>query len=175
LHPVQVGRRLAVLGAAGLVALVPTSAAATCVCAELPLRERFDAADAAVVGRVVAARAGESKGAPVRLLTVEVDQRVKGRVDRTLVVSTPARSDCELVVPRGRQTGLLLTRSPGGGWVATACSVVAPGPLVAEGGEPRGTTVKIGIGLLILVLVLLWSLRRLKKGARPDLPGAPGP
>jgi len=69
----------------------------------------------------------------------------------------------------------LLTRAPDGGWLGTACSVVAPGQLVAEGGEPRGGVIKVGIGIVILGLVLLWALRRLRRGARPDLPGAPGP
>jgi len=33
----------------------------------------------------------------------------------------------------------------------------------------------VGIGIVILGLVLLWALRRLKRGARPELPGAPEP
>ena len=71
--------------------------------------------------------------------------------------------------------GLILTRAPDGAWIATACSVVEPGPLVAEGGEPRGGVIKVGVGIVILALVLLWALRRLKRGTRPDLPGAPRP
>jgi flagellar biogenesis protein FliO len=35
--------------------------------------------------------------------------------------------------------------------------------------------IKVGIGILILILVLTWALRRLRKGTRPDLPGAPRP
>ena len=46
--------------------------------------------------------------------------------------------------------------------------------LVAEGGEPRGGVIKVVVGIAILGLVILWALRRLKRGARPDLPGAPG-
>ena len=149
--------------------------AQACVCADQPLRARLDAADAAVVGRVVAERAGETKGAPQRLLTVEVDQHVKGDVGGTIVVRSPWGSDCDLLVPKDEPIGLLLTRARDGGWIGTACSVVAPGPLVAEGGEPRGGVIKVGIGIVILALVLLWSLRRLKRGVRPDLPGAPRP
>ena len=156
-------------------ALVSAAPGVACVCADAPLRERLDDADAAIVGRVVAEEAGERKGAPQRLLTVEVDQRVKGDVDRTIVVRSPSGSDCDLLVARDEAIGLLLTRAPDGAWLGTACSVTAPGPLVAEGGEPRGGVIKVGIGIMVLAAVLLWALRRLRRGARPDLPGAPEP
>ena len=157
-----------------LAALVAVGNAGACVCADVPLSKRLDDAGAAIVGRVVAERSGQTKGEPQRLLTVEVDQRVKGDADGTIVVRSPSGSDCDLLVPRNEQVGLLLTRAPDGGWLGTSCSVAAPGRLVAEGGEPRGGVIKVGIGIVILGLVILWALRRLKRGARPDLPGAPG-
>ena len=146
-----------------------------CVCADTPLSQRLDESDAAVVGRVVAERAGDVQGAPVRLLTVDVDQRVKGDVGRTIVARTPSHTDCYVEVPMNEAVGLLLTKSPDGAWLASACSVVEPGPLVAEGGEPRGGVIKVGIGIVILALVLGWALLRLRKGKRPNLPGAPQP
>jgi hypothetical protein len=162
--------------AAGIVgALLLAAPGHACVCVDAPLRERLDDADAGIVGRVVAERVGEMNGAPQRLLTVEVDQRVKGDADGTIVVRSPSGSDCDLVIPRDEPIGLLLTRAPDGGWLGTACSVVAPGQLVVEGGEPRGGVIKVGIGIVILGLVLLWALRRLRRGARPELPDAPGP
>jgi hypothetical protein len=145
------------------------------VCADTPLSERLDESDAAIVGRVVSERPGDVQGAAVRLLTVEVDQRVKGDVDRTLVVRSPSGTDCDVEVPMDEAIGLLLTTSPDGAWLASACSVVAPGPLVAEGGEPRGGVIKVGIGIVILALVLGWALLRLRRGKRPNLPGAPQP
>jgi hypothetical protein len=168
-------RRILALGAAAFAGLVLAGAAYACVCASQPLEERLDRADAAIVGRVVAEEQGELKGAPQRLLTVEVDQRVKGDVEDTLGVRSPAMTDCDLDVPRDEQVGLLLTRTPGGEWLGTACSVVDPGQLVAEGGEPRGGPIKVVVGAAILAVVLLWAFRRLRRGARPDLPGAPGP
>lgn len=156
-------------------ALVFAVPAGACVCIDAPLSERLDDADAAVIGRVVAERQAEVRGEPVRLLSVEVDQRVKGDVERTLEVRSPSGSDCDVVVPKDEAIGLLLMRAPDGAWLASACSVVEPGPLVAEGGEPRGGPIKVVIGAVILVIVLLWALRRLRKGARPDLPGAPEP
>jgi hypothetical protein len=139
------------------------------------MSQRLDDADAAVVGAVVAERRGELRGAPQLVLTVDVDQRVKGDVGRVLEVRSPSGSDCDVDVPRDKAIGLLLTRGRGGTWLATACSVVDPGLLVAAGGEPRGGAIKVGVGIVVLLLVLLWALRRLRKGARPDLPGAPRP
>jgi hypothetical protein len=145
------------------------------VCIEATLAARLDDADAALVGRVVSERQGELKGARVRYLAVEVDQRVKGDVERTLEVRSPSGSDCDVIVPKDEPIGLLLERAPDGAWLASACSVVEPGPLVAEGGEPRGGPIKVAIGIVVLGLVLLWARRRLRKGSRPDLPGAPEP
>jgi hypothetical protein len=116
-------------------------------------------------------------------MTFDVEQRVKGDVEnevpgfdgRRLLIRVPSGTDCDVTFAVGSTTGLLLTRLPKGGWYATACSAVAPGPLIAEGGEPRGGVIKVGVGLVILAIVLLWALWRLRRGVRPDLPGAPRP
>ena len=157
-----------------LVALAFAGDAAACVCIEATVEARLDGADAAVVGSVVAERPGELKGEPLRVLTVEVEQRVKGDAEGMLEVRTPSGTDCDVEIPRDEPVGLLLTRAPDGGWLATACSVVAPGELVAAGGEPRGGAIKVVIGIVILALVLLLAWYRLRKGARPQLPGGPG-
>ncbi len=104
-----------------------------------------------------------------------MEQRVKGDVPLELVISTPSGTDCDLPTQTKENVGLLLTEEPEGVFVGTLCSLVDPGPLVLAGGEPRGGTLKVLIGLALLGLVLLWSFRRLKRGARPDLPGAPRP
>ncbi len=123
---------------------------------------------------MVGERTGELNGLRQLYLTVEVEQRVKGDLDRTLEIRSPSGTDCDLEIPRDESVGLLLTAAPDGAWLATACSVVIPGQLVVEGGEPRGGPIKVVVGAVILGLVLLWALRRLRKGSRPDLPGAPG-
>jgi len=157
------------------LALASAGEAVACACVATPLRERLDASDAAVAGRVVAERDAEVRGDPVKLLTFEVDQRVKGGVGGTIEVRTPSGTDCDVSIPRDEPIGLLLTQAPDGTWLATQCSVVSAAALVVEGGEPRGTFIKVGVGLVILGLVLLWAFRRRRKGVRPDLPGAPSP
>ena len=156
------------------LALALAGSAAACVCFEATVEERLDDADAAVVGRVVSEREGELNGLRQLYLTLEVEQRVKGDVERTLEIRTPLGTDCGVDIPRDEPVGLLLTSAPPGTWFATACSVVNPGQLVVEGGEPRGGPIKVAIGAVVLGLVLLWALLRLRKGSRPDLPGAPG-
>jgi hypothetical protein len=158
-----------------VAALALAGQAAAGVCADTPLSQRLDESNAAVVGRIVAARPAEVEGAAVTLLTVEVDQHVKGDVGRSLVVRSPRGSDVDVDVAMNKAVGFLLSRAPNGTWLASACSVVGPGFLVAEGGEPRGGVIKVGIGIVILALVLGWALLRLRKGKRPDLPGAPQP
>ncbi len=155
--------------------LVGAGDARACVCARQPLEERLDDADAAVVARLVAVRETQSSP-PQRTLSFEVDQRVKGDIDKTFDITSSAGTDCDLDldVEENVPVGLLLTRGAGG-WQGTTCSIVGAGELVAEGGDVRGGGIKIVIGLLILVLVLSWALRRRARGTRPQLPGAPEP
>lgn len=170
------GLSRAALFAAAAVALglVSSSTALACTCAALPIGERLDDSDAAVVGRIVAERTEDVGGVPQRLLTVEVEQRVKGDVERPLEVRSPSGTTCDLGGPRDETVGLLLTKAPDGAWFASVCSVVAPGELVAAGGEPRGGLLKVAVGLVILGLVLLWAFARLRRGTRPQLPDPPG-
>ena len=93
---------------------------------------------------------GELNGLRQLYLTVEVEQRVKGDLGRTLEIRSPSGTDCDLEVPRDESVGLLLTAAPDGAWLATACSVVIPGQLVVEGGEPRGGPIKVVVGAVIL-------------------------
>jgi hypothetical protein len=149
------------------------SEALACACVAAPLEQRLDEADAAVVGRLISERTRDLRGAQQRLLTVEVTQRVKGDVGETIVVRSPSGTDCDLPKAGGQEVGLLLQQAPDGGWLGNLCGMVTAGELVAEGGEPRGGVIKVALGVLILLLVLSWALRRKARGARPQLPGAP--
>jgi len=164
----------ALLVAAAALALAG-GAQAACPRSDAPLVERFDAADAAVVGRVIGVRVAALNGQPERVLTIEVDQHVKGNLPGRIDVWTPRGTECGLDPPRNEAIGLLLTSGEGGRLIASGSSVVAPGPLVAEGGKPKGGVIKVAIGFVILGIVLAWAMWRLKKGKRPDLPGAPTP
>jgi hypothetical protein len=155
-------------------ALVGVGATQACVCAERPLDERLDDADAAVVARLVGVRESQSFP-PQRTLTFEVDQHVKGDVESTFEVDSQPQSNCALDVEENVPVGLLLIRGPAGEWRATTCSVVSAGELVAEGGETRGGAIKVVLGVVVLAIVLSWALRRRARGTRPQLPGAPEP
>ncbi|HLB04197.1 MAG TPA: hypothetical protein VJK66_04200 [Gaiellaceae bacterium] len=135
-----------------------------------PLEERLDDADAAVVGRIV----DDKEDAGSRLLTIDVDQRVKGDVPKRFEARSPSGTSCDIPELDDEAIGLLLSRD-GSAYSANLCSVVGAGELVVVGGEPRGGPIKVVVGLAILGLVLLWSLRRLRHGTRPRLPGAPEP
>jgi hypothetical protein len=156
------------LVAALAAALLLADAASACVCVDAPLSERLDDSDASVVGRVVDVR---DEGA-TRLVTVEVDQRVTGDVPKSFVARSPLGTDCDLPRLGDRQVGLLLTKQ-GEDYAVSLCSIVGAGELVAAGGEPRGGPIKVAVGLFLLALVLFWSFRRLRRGKRPQLPGAP--
>jgi hypothetical protein len=169
-------RRLEAIVAASVAALVLAGTAGACVCTNEPMSKRLDDADAAVVGKVVATRRTQLRGQPQLLLTIDVRQRVKGRgLHDPLVVRTPLHTDCDVHVRRDRTVGWLLTKASDGTLLGTACSIVGPAKLVAAGGEPRGGVIKVVVGLFILGLVLLWAFRRLRRGTRPHLPGAPTP
>jgi hypothetical protein len=157
-----------------VAALALGGPAYACVCASQPIEERLARADAAVVGRIVGPAAGDA-GDGLRLLRVDVEQRVKGDVSRDLVVIAPSGTDCDLPERTNKSVGLLLSRAPDGTLQANLCSIASPGELVVAGGEPRGGALKVLIGFALLALVVLWSFRRLKRGSRPDLPGAPRP
>jgi hypothetical protein len=164
-----------------LLALALAGPAAACVCADAPVEERLEGADAAVVG-TVRSFAEPDSDVPMRVMSLDVETRVKGDVPveeidgrRVIFVRVPLDTDCDVTVEPDSTIGLLLTKQPSGSWYATACSIVPAGQLVTEGGEPRGEMIKVAIGVLILGLVLLWALWRLRRGSRPDLPGAPEP
>ena len=154
------------------------------MCVDAPIEERLDQADAAVIGRVNGFGSPDpTSPEPIRMMTFDVEQRVKGDVsgqvsgiDKTRIfVRVPMGTDCDVTIETGPTTGLLLSRQPDKLWFASACSIVDPGELVAAGGEPRGGVIKVVIGLVILALVLLLSFARLRRGSRPHLPGAPEP
>jgi hypothetical protein len=169
-------RGLKAVVAALVAALVLAGKADACTCIAEPMGKRLDDADAAFVGKVISTKRTELRGQPELLLTIDVQQRVKGRgLHDPEIVRAPLHTSCDVHVRRNRTVGWLLTKASDGTLLATTCSIAGPAALVAAGGEPRGGVIKVVVGLFILGLVLLWAFRRLKRGARPQLPGAPSP
>jgi hypothetical protein len=125
-------------------------------------------------GRRTARRVEDALSLPTRrILTFEVEQRVKGDVGGRIDVRSPSGTDCDLDVHEAQTIGLLLTRMPSGEWLGTA-SVVDPGSSWPRAAS-RGGPIKVGIGIVILGLVLLFASYRLRRGLRPRLPGQPEP
>ncbi len=130
-------RALAFLSAVA-VALALAGDAFGCVRVRESMSQRLDDSDAAVVGHITSRRETEVRGAPVVLLTLDVEQRVKGRgLGDPIVVRSPLHTDCDVTLAVGKTRGFLLTKAPDGTLLATASSVVAATPLLAAGGEPR--------------------------------------
>ena len=159
------GRTLAAAFAA-FAALVVTPAALALDCPNVPLDERLAAADVAFVGRVVDERPADDGGVAYRFV---VDQRVKGSVAREIEVHAAARlvdaADEPLVLDEALG---VLARLDGARVETESCLLTDPGALLSTSDEPRGEVIKIVIGLVILALVLLYSVRRLR---RRELPG----
>jgi MYXO-CTERM domain-containing protein len=124
---------------------------------------------------VIAVRTADLKGLPQRVLTIDVDQNVKGGLPKHVVVWSPSGTSCDLMPMRNEDIGLLLTLSPDGRWVATRSSLATPGRLAVTGGAPRGGGIKVVVGLAFLAVVLIWALSRRRRGVRPELPGGPRP
>src|ERR687888_472193 len=140
--------KLVLVAVAFATALVASPAASACACSRESMSTRLDDSDAAVVGKVVATRRSELRGQPQLLLTIDVQQRVKGRgLPDPMVVRTPLETDCDVHVRLDRTVGWLLTKAPDGRFLATACSVVGPAALADAGGEPRGGVIKVVVGI----------------------------
>lgn len=153
----------ALLAAASLVAATAGEAAAY-VCPQTPLAQRLAQAEAAFVGRSTGFRpVAASGGIPQRVYRFQVDQRVKGPVGRIVEVRIPVRPENGgQPIPRDVAAGLLVGRA-GGAWVTTRCGITDPGALLSVADEPRGTLIKVAIGLVLLGAVLLYSMRRMRR------------
>jgi hypothetical protein len=63
---------------------------------------------------------------------------------------------------------VLATRA-GSHLVASSCSLVDPGSLMGATDEPKGALIKVAIGLVILGIVLVYSVRRLRRRREAEL------
>ena len=150
-----------------LVALTVTPTAPALDCPNVPLEERLAQADVAFVGRVTGERpASVGSGVAYRFV---VDQKVKGPIGREVEVSAPTRLVDAADEPILHDEALGVMAAVDGAQIVTqSCLLTDPGALLSTSDEPRGDAIKIVIGLVILALVLLYSVRRLR---RRELPG----
>jgi hypothetical protein len=140
-------------------------------CPEIPFKQRLAGADVAFVGRLVAERPA---GGGRRAYRFTVDQAVKGPIGREVEVRAARLTDLsDKPLQRDAAVGVLASSLENGSLVTSSCALVDPASLLATADEPRGTWIKIGIGILILGAVLLYSLRRLRRRQAVEYPHAP--
>lgn len=153
--------RLVVACAAALV-LAPSALALDCP--NIPLDERLSEADIAFVGRVTAERPSQTGG---RIYEFVVDQNVKGPVGREIDVDSETKlvdaTDKPLV--HDEALGVLATLD-GARVVTEPCLLTDPGALLSASDEPKGNAIRLVIGILILLAVLAYSIRRLRHRRR---------
>jgi hypothetical protein len=151
-----------VAAAVALLCVVFAGDASALTCPELPAQERLAAADVAFVGRIVAERPAGAR----RVYRFEVDQRVKGAVGEEVEVRAVRLTDLE-DRPFARDVAVgVLASEQDGVLVTGSCSLVDPASLLATADEPRGTWIKVAIGVVILGIVLAYSLWRLRRRQR---------
>lgn len=151
----------------GLCALVLTGSAQAYTCPTTTIDERIEAADVVFVGRSTGSRAVPGDGVPQRVYTFAVDQDVKGSVGGTVDVRIPVRAvNGGQVIPRDVAAGILA--SPVDGTLfTTRCGVTDPGAVLAAVDEPRGNAIRLTFGVVFLLAVLGYSIRRLRRRTLP--------
>ena len=147
--------------------LVLAAGAQAFVCPATPLEERIADAQLVFVGRSTGYTAVAGAGVPQRLYRFVVDQRVKGDIGDTVVVRIPVRPvNGGQRIPVDVAAGILANRA-GATWFTTRCGITDPGAVLATVDEPKGNAIKLAIGILILVSVLGYSVRRLRRKNTP--------
>jgi hypothetical protein len=123
------------IGAAALTGLLLASTGAlACLCKPLPLATRIVGADVIMVGRV-------SEVEPLRLVTVQPMEVLKGRVSRSEAVKIPTgETDCDFfVVPVDAKVGeeflLYLRKAKGRKDQFTASTCLQSGPMPEKADE----------------------------------------
>jgi hypothetical protein len=144
-------------------ALVVAPGALALDCPNIPLDDRLAAVDVAFVGRVTAERRTPN-GHEYEFV---VDQNVKGPVGREVDVSSTERLVDATDKPIVHDEALgVLANLQGARIVTESCLLSDPGTLLSVSDEPRGNGIKVVIGIVILLLVVGYSIRRLRHRER---------
>ncbi len=155
-------RRL--VAAAAIAVAVPAAASAgNCRLTE-SVKDKLDGAQVAFVGRVVVVTPVEGAGIATFDYRFRIDHAIKGIPGERTTVRAARLIDIDNqdVTPSNVTIGVLANHA-NGRLVTNSCALVDPGSLMGASDEPKGGLIKIAIGLVILGLVVLYSLRRLKQ------------
>ena len=154
--------------------LVVGTPARACSCAEVDLSVRLPEADGAFVGTFVGRDPLDEQTVAI---TFSVERVVKGDFGPSAIVRTSAfGASCGIELLDGPRTGLLLDRAADGVWESGLCQQVAPGALLAMGGDrppdPGVSPVSAGwstafkgivgglVAVTVVLLVIVWVVRR---------------
>jgi hypothetical protein len=141
-------------------------------CLDESVKQKLEGADVAFVGRVLAVTpVADNTGIARFDYRFVVDHAVKGTLGKQATVRAASLVDIDnQVVTAGSDVaiGVLATRAEGR-LVTSSCGLVDPGSLMGAADEPKGGTIKVVIGLVILGLVLAYSVRRLRRRRMSEL------
>ena len=155
-------------------ALVLPSAARAASCTTQSVKDKLAGADIAFVGRVVAQRPlPQANGLPQFDYVFTVSHAVKGVPPARVTVRSARLVDLSgvpLTPTFHEDVGVLAGRVKGGRLVTSSCGLADAVTLLDASDTPKGGGIKVVIGLLIAGLVILYSVRRVKKRG-----GAPRP
>ena len=102
-----------------------------------------------------------------------VDQNVKGPVGREVDVDSTERLVDATDKPIVHDEALgVLANLQGARIVTESCLLSDPGTLLSVSDEPRGNGIKVVIGIVILLLVVGYSIRRLRHRERKRAAGS---
>jgi hypothetical protein len=145
---------------AGALAAPPRASALDCP--RVRIEKRYELAEAAFVGRIVGTRPAPGGGSEL-LYRFRVEQAAKGSLGRELEVRAAPLVDADdKPVLRDTSIGVFLTYE-GAVPTTTSCALTDPGALLEVSDRPKGTAIKLGVGVVILAAVLVFSMVRLKR------------
>jgi hypothetical protein len=134
------------------------------------VKDKLDGAEVAFVGRVLSVtRVPGETGVPTFDYRFTIDRSVKGVTGTraTLRAAKLVDIDNQVVAPSNVTIGVL-ARHVGGRLVTNSCALVDPGSLMGASDEPKGGPIKLVIGIVILGIVVVYSLRRLQRRRAAD-------
>jgi hypothetical protein len=142
-----------------LASLVLAGQAAALECPQATIRERIDEAEAVFVGTILSSRPQGDE----RIYRFDVAQAVKGPLGGEVEIRAPVLVDADdRPVANGVDAGVFAMLD-GATFTTDSCGLTDPGALLAEADEPRGTWIKVVVGIAILAAALAFSLLRLRR------------